>query len=814
MEIKDKMMKKRTLLILTIAFIVIFNLGGKPGVFFSRSSVVHAATYRITPKTKPCIKKYAKKNKFLNKNTLNYFTLRSYMEKLEKKRGGTLVLKKGTYYVTNPVFVPSNTTIRLEKGAVVKKSMKTGVKGMKAANGLFYLCKPSKSSKSNVSKGYSGVSNIKITSSAGGSLDCSKTASNAIVAGHNNKVTVSGINFKNLKGGNGIRIVGCSNVTVTGCKFSGVKAADKAGVQITNPDVYMDKGSYKWMKKDGVPCKNIKVEKCTFTSIGKGVATSQFTKNKFHTGIKITGNKFSGIKTEALRVINWSKPQITNNTFNNIGLGAKISKNNLGRGIFLLGVKEPVITGNRFSNLGRIVHMTKFKNDNKTARSKYGVTQNVVSSDNLSHILKDNTVYDSVMEAFVRNNKTYGSDACTKYYIRYDDYYNDDYTIGPGTAPFHHEYMADPKYDSTTKNFFTMQSYMSHLERRGGGVLRLKAGEYSITQMVCIPSNVQLIFQDGVKIKAVYSDKYLLGFADPSTSSDRLAKGYSGVSNSSITAETRGGATIDMKGKECNAVAFAHNTGCTVSNIHFTGRHAGHYLEVDASKDCICENCDFDTGTADHKEAINLDTPDPITEGFTGNWSSLDCTANLNFIIRNCSFRNMKYAIGTHSYSYGHPHKNTQILDCTFDNVTEKVIQPMNWENTTISGNTFNCTPEEGKAVIIVRGSRDTHLTENSFSVGDTSGGSDHVMDKHYALYFSSAYHTSGSKKKLAVKPVNCGFGSDYQTRVTNADAVFAEINQNNSFSGTFDRRVRMYADVDMTTRSNKDEILPVRILP
>ena len=63
----------------------------------------------------------------------------------------------------------------------------------------------------------------------------------------------------------------------------------------------MDKGSYKWMKKDGTVCKNIKVEKCTFKTIGKGVATSQFTKDKFHTGIKITGNKFTDIKTEENR---------------------------------------------------------------------------------------------------------------------------------------------------------------------------------------------------------------------------------------------------------------------------------------------------------------------------------------------------------------------------------------------------------------------------------------------------------------------------------------------------------------------------------
>jgi hypothetical protein len=34
--------------------------------------------------------------------------LRSYLERLEKNGGGKLILKKGTYKITNTLYIPSN----------------------------------------------------------------------------------------------------------------------------------------------------------------------------------------------------------------------------------------------------------------------------------------------------------------------------------------------------------------------------------------------------------------------------------------------------------------------------------------------------------------------------------------------------------------------------------------------------------------------------------------------------------------------------------------------------------------------------------
>ena len=40
---------------------------------------------------------------------------------MEKAGGGTLTIKKGTYYISNAIYVPSNTKVVFENGVVFKK---------------------------------------------------------------------------------------------------------------------------------------------------------------------------------------------------------------------------------------------------------------------------------------------------------------------------------------------------------------------------------------------------------------------------------------------------------------------------------------------------------------------------------------------------------------------------------------------------------------------------------------------------------------------------------------------------------------------
>ena len=80
-------------------------------------------TYTISPKSKPADKSLLK-NKSYNKTTKHYFLLQTYMDKFEKAGGGKLILKKGTYYLNCTVSIPSNVTIVLQNGVVLKKTYK------------------------------------------------------------------------------------------------------------------------------------------------------------------------------------------------------------------------------------------------------------------------------------------------------------------------------------------------------------------------------------------------------------------------------------------------------------------------------------------------------------------------------------------------------------------------------------------------------------------------------------------------------------------------------------------------------------------
>lgn len=156
----------------------------------------------ISPKSSTYKGKY-KKSVLYNSATKNYFVIRSYLEKLEKSSGGKLVLKKGTYKVSNVLYVPSNVTIELKDGVIIKKTMKTKNKGMKSSGGIFELLEPSKAKKKGVHGKYNGVHDVKIYSTGNAVIDQAYQGNNkqnciGLVMCHNNNISIEGITFRNM----------------------------------------------------------------------------------------------------------------------------------------------------------------------------------------------------------------------------------------------------------------------------------------------------------------------------------------------------------------------------------------------------------------------------------------------------------------------------------------------------------------------------------------------------------------------------------------------------------------------------------------
>ena len=83
---------------------------------------------------------------------------------------------------------------------------------------------------------------------------------------------------------------------------------------------------------------------------------------------------------------------------------------------------------------------------------------------------------------------------------------------------------------------------------------------------------------------------------------------------------------------------MCHNKNITLDGITFKNMKYGHFIEMDASKNVTVNNCTFTGYKASKRhtsEAINLDTPDKKTKGFTHDWSKYDCTANQNVRLQN-----------------------------------------------------------------------------------------------------------------------------------------------------------------------------------
>lgn len=311
-----------------------------------------AKTYTISPKTKPCDNTVHARA--YNKKTKNYWTIRSYLRKIERKKGGTLILKKGTYNITNTLYVSSNTRIILKDGAILKKGKTTGSKIMPAASSMFQFIRDSKSKKSGVYGKYNGEKNISLIGEGTATIDLGGIKMGnkdviGIIMGHNKNVTIENITFKNMRYGHLIELDASSNVSIKNCTFTGHKASgkyNKEAINLDTPDKKRTGFKSKWSKMDGTSNNGISITGCTFNNLEVGVGTHRYTGNSYHTNVVIQNCTFQKLQT-AIRVLNWKNATITQNTITDCTPNARYPY-----AFFMAGVKGIDFSYNTFRNCG------------------------------------------------------------------------------------------------------------------------------------------------------------------------------------------------------------------------------------------------------------------------------------------------------------------------------------------------------------------------------------------------------------------------------------------------------------------------------
>ncbi|WP_277585057.1 right-handed parallel beta-helix repeat-containing protein [Psychrobacillus antarcticus] len=368
-----------------------------------------AETYTISPNSdtfNPNFQSYST----YNHHTKHYYLLRSYLEQLEKTGGGTLTLEKGTYTVSNVLFVSSNITINLEDGAKIVNGIKTGTSKLDADKSLFQLIRPSLGKEEGVYGKYEGVygkyegeKNITIIGAGTATIDLNfDKEAIAIIAGHNQNIRIENINFLNMYSGHFIEIDATKDAVISNNHFMNSKASPtkiKEAINIDTPDKLTNGWSSAWSKFDKTPNSNMRIENNAFYDLDRAIGTHKYSGGKYHDHIVIRNNKIEKMRQDAIRVLNWSNTTIENNTLQKVEPG----KYNSNRGIIASGAINPTFQNNIFKDMPRAIQFTAWKNSE--SGSEYDITYNKLSKEN-KEALSTNTIFNSV-EDFIRINPIY-----------------------------------------------------------------------------------------------------------------------------------------------------------------------------------------------------------------------------------------------------------------------------------------------------------------------------------------------------------------------------------------------------------------------
>lgn len=338
------------------------------------------------------------------------------------------------------------------------------------------------------------------------------------------------------------------------------------------------------------------------------------------------------------------------------------------------------------------------------------------------------------------------------------------YKISPSSKPYAGNYIKNANYKSSTKNYFTLLSYMELMEKIGGGEIVLSAGTYNLWKPIYVPSNTTIRFEDGVTIKSnntsASTSNGLFVLANP-TDMEKSVKysKYNGVHDVKLIGS--GTVVFDKEYKDNSALLIGHTRNVTIEGITFKNMNGGaHFIELDASQNVEITNCKF-TGykeTSTYKEAINIDTPDPVTKGFSGTYSSQDRTPNNNITISDNVFDNLPVALGTHMYSTGYQHSDIKITGNTIKNCKYYGIRAMNWKDCSITGNTIDrVTGASGSSSLAVemRGVSNVKVSGNTVKNSDrfmlirVANYSATTIDSHPGLERYKPVYNSVSKSAV-----------------------------------------------------------------
>ena len=363
----------------------------------------------LRPETRPYRERYTDEDTYRG-NTKGYYQLRSYMEQLEYCGGGTLTLKKGTYYISNAVCIPSNVKIVLEDGVVIKKTKAIYQTELDNHKVIFIFVPPSKAKKKESVSGYGGTHDVTMTGIGNVVIDCNnKLPGRGMDMGHCRNIVIENLTFHNQYGSHYIELNSSQNVIVRNCnfwKFRDYKGDTyKEAINIDGTDYAVNGFNHVWSKHDKTVCQNVEITNCKFTDLGTAIGSHTYIANQgqqcYHTNIRITDNVFFGSTNCAIRAVNWKNVLIADNSFRDIG----IQNGTKNFSIFMGGVVDATVTRNAFANVYVPVTIRQQVQYELERKAGYPISECQITDQNWVDLLNTNVIYGAVFKAAVRYTK-------------------------------------------------------------------------------------------------------------------------------------------------------------------------------------------------------------------------------------------------------------------------------------------------------------------------------------------------------------------------------------------------------------------------
>lgn len=232
------------------------------------------------------------------KSTMKTDEINKYLKKYR-----SITFAAGTYNLTAPLILYSNTEIICKPNVIFKRNHKGRM--IETYDDI------------NIKK-YNGVHDVIWT---GGKLiaNTNSTNSNVVVLFHAKNITIKNMIIEGCRGLHSLEINASSNISIIGCTFKdqSIKGTDSFREALQIDFAYKDGLSISGAENnslcyDGTHCNTINIEDCSFINCPNGIGThTVFSEEKYHKNITIKNCTFKDITEYNIKVLGMKDVTIT-----------------------------------------------------------------------------------------------------------------------------------------------------------------------------------------------------------------------------------------------------------------------------------------------------------------------------------------------------------------------------------------------------------------------------------------------------------------------------------------------------------------------